>query len=203
VPGGWERRWHEHLRPVDVTAGGRRVRVRPPWLPGERDGEALDLVVDPGDSFGAGGHPTTQLCLELMLELEPGGALSDWGAGSGVLALAAARLGWDPVSAVELDAGALRAIRANVAANGVALGVHRVDLRTTAAPWAPTACANLTFDLHLRVAAALERPPERLIASGVLAARADELAAAYAPHGLRETARRLRAEWAGLLLERP
>ena len=76
-------------------------------------------MIDPGALFGAGAHPTTQLCLELLLDAEPGGALCDWGAGTGVLAVAAARLGWAPVTAVEVMPDGLEAIRANAAANGV------------------------------------------------------------------------------------
>jgi ribosomal protein L11 methyltransferase len=204
VPEGWERRWHQYLRPVEVTAAGRTVRVRPPWEQGEGDaGADLELVIDPGASFGAGSHATTQLCLELLLELEPAGALCDWGSGSGVLAIAAARLGFDPVAAVEVEPDALATIRANAAANGVAVRTHWLNLAATEAPWAPTVLANLTVELHEAIATeVLERPPERMVASGVLAARAGETAAVYARHGLRETDRRERAEWAALLLER-
>jgi len=203
VPAGWERRWHAHLRPVEVAAAGRRLRIRPPWLPAGPDDGTPELAIDPGLSFGAGGHATTRLCLALLLGLEPAGALSDWGAGSGVLALAAARLGWRPVSAVELDPAALAAIRANAAANAAAVTVERVDLAAAQPPWAPAVCANLTLELHLVIAARLTRPPERLIAAGMLAARADEVAGAYVRHGLRETARWHDEGWAALLLERP
>ena len=115
VPDGWEERYREHLRPIRVEAGGRALTVRAPWLAGEPD----DLVIDPGVAFGAGTHATTRLTLQLLLESEPGGALCDWGAGSGVVAIAAARLGWSPVAAVELDPRALAIIAANAAANGV------------------------------------------------------------------------------------
>jgi ribosomal protein L11 methyltransferase len=203
VPAGWERRWHAHLRPVEVAAGARRVRVRPPWMPPAADGAALDVVVDPGDSFGAGGHATTQLCLELLLELEPDGALCDWGAGSGVLALAAARLGWDPVHAVELDPRAVATIRANADANGLDVHAQQLDLTAAAAPWAPSVCANLTLELLSAAAArAAPRPPGRMIASGVVEPQADAAAAALAGLGLRETRRRVRDGWAALRLER-
>jgi ribosomal protein L11 methyltransferase len=243
VPAGWERRWHAHLRPVEVGAGGRRLRILPATEPvapaaarrlaaaaldraadpdDRRDaGPAvaaldrvadrnerraaepaapLDLVIDPRDSFGLGGHPSTRLCLQLLLELEPGGALCDWGAGSGVLALAAARLGWAPVTAVEIDPGALAAIEANAVANGIDLHVLALDLGAAAPPWADTVCANLPADVHATVA--VERPPVRLIAAGMLAGQADDVAAAYACHRLRETRRRVLDGWAGLLLER-
>jgi ribosomal protein L11 methyltransferase len=184
VPDGWARRWHEHLRPVRV----RDLVVRPPWI----DGDAGDLVIDPGDFFGAGTHATTRLCLELLLDEEPGGALCDWGAGTGVLAVAAARLGWSPVTAIDVDPAALAVIRANAARNGVAVEARAHDLRA-GAPWAPTVVANLPKPVLLEVA----RPLDRLIASGFLAGAADEVVAAF---GLRER-RRIEAEgWAAVVL---
>ena len=177
VAAGWERRWHEHLRPVEVASGGRRMRVRPPWEPAGGGQDVLEIVIDPGELFGAGTHATTQLCLELLLELDAGGALCDWGAGSGILAVAAARLGFAPVEAVELSDGAADVIRRNAAANGVAVRAVQADLTATPPPSAPTVTANLTLEVLQAIAArALERPPERMIASGVLAERADAVA---------------------------
>jgi ribosomal protein L11 methyltransferase len=201
VPPGWERRWHQYLQPVEVATGTRRVRIRPPWQP-PADGEALEVVIDPGELFGAGTHPTTQLCLELLLELDAAGPLCDWGAGSGILAVTAALLGFDPVQAVEVMPDGLEAIRANAAANGVAVRTHWSNLAVTPAPWAPTVTANLTVELLTVIAAeSLARPPERMIASGVLATRADEVTEAFAHHGLIEAERRVRGEWAAVLLE--
>jgi ribosomal protein L11 methyltransferase len=201
VEPGWERRWHEYLRPVEVAAAGRRLRIRPPWQPAGGDGDATEVVIDPGELFGAGTHPTTQLCLELLLELEPGGALCDWGAGSGIHAIAAARLGFGPVEAVEVMPDGLEAIARNAAANGVSVGTRWLNLAATPAPWAPTVTANLTADLLAAIAAGpLARPPERMIASGVLAADADAVGEAFAHHGLHEAGRRVRGEWAAVLL---
>lgn len=202
VAPGWERAWHRYLRPVEVASGTRRLRIRPPWQePG--DGDALEVVIDPGDLFGAGTHPTTQLCLELLLELEPDGALCDWGAGSGVLAVTAAKLGFAPVFAVEVMPDGLEAIHRNAAANGVAVRALWSNLAVTPPPWAPTVTANLTLELLQDIAdGALERPPERMIASGVLAARADAVAEAFGRHNLREAERRVHGEWAAVVLER-
>jgi len=203
VAPGWERRWHEYLQPVEVAGAGRRLRIRPPWRPAAGDADVLEVVIDPGELFGAGTHPTTQLCLELLLGLDAEGPLCDWGAGSGVLAIAAARLGFDPVDAVEVMPDGLEAIARNAAANGVRVRTHWLNLAASAAPWAPTVTANLTLDLLAAIAEdALERPPERLVASGALAERADEIGAAFARHDLRETERRVRGEWAAVLLER-
>jgi ribosomal protein L11 methyltransferase len=190
VPEGWERRWHDFLRPVRV----RDLVVRPPWI----DGDPGDVVIDPGLFFGAGTHATTRLCLELLLDAEPGGPLCDWGAGTGVLAITAARRGWGPVTAVEVDPGALEAILGNAALNGVRVTTKWLNLGATPAPWAPTVTANLTRDLLVDVAVVLERPPERLLISGVLVEEADEVAAAFAP--LREVRRLVADGWAGLEL---
>jgi ribosomal protein L11 methyltransferase len=203
VPEGWERRWHEHLQPVEVASGGRRLRVRPPWEPAGGEQDVLEIVIDPGELFGAGTHATTQLCLELLLEQDAGGGLCDWGAGSGVLAVAAARLGFAPVDAVELTEAGPEAIRRNATANGVAVRASRLDLAVQAPPWAPTVTANLTLEVLQAIAARpLERPPQRMIASGVLTARADAVAAAFARHGLAEVERRVRGDWAAVRLER-
>jgi ribosomal protein L11 methyltransferase len=194
VPDGWERRWHEYLRPVRV---GDLV-VRPPWIEGGRD----DLVIDPGVYFGAGTHATTRICLELLLREPPAGAICDWGAGTGVLAVAAARLGWGPVTAVEVEPGAVDVIRANAERNGVAVEARVHDLRD-GAPWASTVLANLPKPVLLEIAGRLGRlahdlaPATRIIASGMLAAEADEVVAAF---GMRARRRLEREGWAGVVL---
>jgi ribosomal protein L11 methyltransferase len=200
VPDDWSERWKAFHRPVDVSWRFRRLRVRPPWE-APLEGDGVDVVIDPGQAFGTGAHHTTRLCLELLLELDPVGALADWGCGTGVLAIAAARLGWEPVLACDSDAAAVDATRENASVNGVpGIAVGRIDLRRTAGPWAPTVVANLVRPLLLEVAALMTRPPERLIASGLLREEADEVAAAFARHGLREADRRQSGEWAALLL---
>jgi ribosomal protein L11 methyltransferase len=201
IPPGWERRWHQYLQPVEVASGARRLRIRPPWQAAGGDRGVTEIVIDPGELFGAGTHPTTQLCLELLMELEPGGPLCDWGAGSGILAVTAARLGFGPVDAVEVMPDGLEAIQRNAAANGVSVRTYWRNLAATPAPWAPTVTANLTLDLLEEIAAsALERPPERMVASGVLADRIEAVAAAYERHGLIEAERRIQGEWAAVLL---
>jgi ribosomal protein L11 methyltransferase len=189
VADGWETAWHAHLGRVE--AGG--FAVRPPWVPGEPD----DLVIEPGTAFGAGGHPTTRLCLDLLAELArsqstpSAGQVCDWGTGSGVLAVAAARLGFGPVSAVDVDPGAVVLARRNAAANGVDVDVAVGDVRV-AAPWAPTVLANLPLAL---LEAAVFAPPERMVASGFLD-RQD-----FAPAGMVVRARRELDGWAAVVLE--
>ena len=196
----WAERWKDFHRPIEL---GERLYVRPPWSPAPGAGSGiLDVVIDPAQAFGTGAHATTRLCLELMLELEPRGAFLDVGCGSGVLAIAAAKLGWEPVVAVDFDLLSVEATRANAAANAVALQARAGDLRREAMPGAPTVAANLLRPLLLSFAERLgSPPPERLILSGLLREEADEVVAAFAPHGLRERARREAGEWAALLLE--
>ena len=202
IPDDWSERWKAFHAPVDVSWRLRRLRVRPPWE-APLTGDGIDLVIDPGQAFGTGAHHTTRLCLELLLELEPAGALADWGCGTGVLAIAAARLGWAPVLACDWEAASVAATRENAAINGVpGIAVERVDLRRAPGPWAPTVLANLVRPLLLEVAAAMTRPPERMVISGLLREEASEVAAAFARLGLRERDRRGGAEWSALLLAR-
>ena len=206
IPDDWHERWRAFHRPVAVGPDPAHpvLRVRPPWEPREDDG-AEDLVIDPGQAFGTGAHHTTRLCLELLLELDPGGACVDLGCGSGVLAIAASRLGWAPVLGVDHEAESVAATLENAAVNEVAVEARRFDLlRDGPVPAAPTVLANLLRPLLVQVARSGfdGEPPRALIASGLLAHEADEVAAAFAVHGLRETARRHGGEWAALLLRR-
>jgi ribosomal protein L11 methyltransferase len=201
VPDDWDRRWRSFHRPL--VLGGGRLGVRPPWEspPAAVD---IDLVIDPGQAFGTGAHATTRLCLELMLDLEAGGGFLDLGCGSGVLAIAAARLGWAPVAAVDFDPLAVAATTENAGINGVSLEVGRHDLRADPVRVAPCVAANLLRPLLLCWAARLAEfdgeLPDRVIASGLLVGEADEIAAAFGAVGLREVDRRESGDWAALLL---
>jgi ribosomal protein L11 methyltransferase len=207
VPDDWAERWKRFHRPVLI---GGRIYVRPPWEePAVRPG-VLEIVIDPGQAFGTGTHPTTAMCLELMLALDARGSFADLGCGSGVLAIAAAKLGFEPVAAVDAERQAVKATRANALANGVALGsgreriaalasVERGDLRNAPAPKADVVAANLMRPLLLRVAELWEGdPPATLILSGLLDHEADEVAAAFAP--LSERRRLSSLGWTALLL---
>jgi ribosomal protein L11 methyltransferase len=202
VADDWADRWRQFHRPIAV---GEQLYVRPPWEPAHAT--LLDLVIDPGQAFGTGAHHTTRLCLELLTELAvpatPG--VMDLGCGSGVLAIAAAKLGWGPVAGVDHEVESVRATEENAEANGVAVTAARFDLiRGGPAPTAPLVLANLLRPLLLCVARAgfAGEPPRTLIASGLLTHEADEIAAAFNRHGLVEADRRTSAEWAALLLTR-
>ena len=199
VPDDWAERWKRFHVPVLV---GGRLYVRPPWEePPIRPG-VVDLRIDPGRAFGTGAHPTTRLCLELLLQLEPRGSFVDLGCGSGVLAIAASKLGFSPVVAVDSDRGAVDATLGNARANGVALErVERLNLRGEPAPRGGTVAANLTLPLLLRVAELMTDRPQSLLVSGVLEHEAEELSRAFRP--LRERRRVTDRGWSAILLTAP
>jgi len=220
VPDDWADRWQDFHKPLLV---GGRLWLRPSWEP-PREG-AIDLVVDPGRAFGTGAHPTTRLCLELLLELEAvgegSGALTDLGTGSGVLAIAAAKLGWDPVYGYDHEPASIEAAQENANANGVRPVFERLNLREQLPELAPTVVANMTAPVLKAVAAQLNGgrgrarrslhavapaspppTPSTMICSGLLPPELDDAAAAFAPAGLAEADRRIDGDWAALLLRR-
>lgn len=199
IPDDWADRWRDFHKPLLVAD---RLWLRPSWEP-PREG-AVDVVVDPGQAFGTGAHPTTRLCLEYLCELEPGGELVDLGTGSGVLAIAAAKLGWSPIRAYDHEPAAIEAARANAAANNVDLSLKRANLREQLPELAPTVVANMTAPILLAVAELMRGPgtPETVVCSGLLPGEVDGVAAAFGVVGLSEKNRRQDDDWAALLLRR-
>jgi len=221
----WQERWKRFHRPVLVPAPRQRSRedrcvpalhVRPPWEPASdaRRGAVEEIVIDPGQAFGTGGHASTRLCLELLLQLaqleQPVGPLLDIGTGSGVLAIAAARLGFAPVLGLDHERESVEAARANATANGVDIAVRRLDLRKQPLPWidasdrragAVVVVANLLGPLLLELARVMPRAPAQLLAGGLLKGQADAVAGAFADRlQLRERERRGSGEWAAVWL---
>jgi ribosomal protein L11 methyltransferase len=223
VPDDWADRWQDFHEPLLV---GERLWLRPSWE-GPREG-AIDVVVDPGRAFGTGAHPTTRLCLEYLLELEQAGEatgpLTDLGTGSGVLGIAAAKLGWAPVTGYDHEQAAIDAATANAAANGVEAIFESVNLREGLPELAPTVVANLTAPVLAEIARQLasgggprgrgrrsnggEAPatppprPSALVCSGLLPDELDGTAAAFGEVALIEAERRIDGDWAALLLRR-
>jgi ribosomal protein L11 methyltransferase len=153
VPEDWPDRWRRFHQPVRVGP----LWIGPPWESAPPD--ALAVVIDPGRAFGTGAHPTTRLCLAHLLDLEHRGSVLDIGTGSGVLAIAAAKLGFGPVIALDADPQAVEVAGANAASNGVELDVRRADAVDDAElPGADLALANISVEtaraLAGRIAAA-------------------------------------------------
>jgi ribosomal protein L11 methyltransferase len=214
VPDDWRQRWKRFYHPL-LIAG--RLYVRPPWeRPAERGG-VVEVVIDPGQAFGTGTHPTTAMCLELLLEGGTGrrrllgllaarrsGSLCDLGCGSGVLAIAAAKLGFAPVLGVDLEQAAVDESARNARLNYVDVELRRLDLREQEAPVADVVTANLTARLLAEVAerwSASGRRPSRLIAAGFLESEADQVLDSLAGAGLREVRRLTDRSWAAVLAE--
>jgi ribosomal protein L11 methyltransferase len=203
VPDDWNERWKRFYFPV-LVAG--RIYVRPPWEQPAQRGGVEEVVIDPGGAFGTGTHPTTRMCLELMLEAgKPRDrSFADLGCGSGVLAIAAAKLGFDPVLGVDADRAAIDESDRNGRANYVQLELRRMDLRREPAPIADVTAANLTAPLLEAVAKSWAERGERpgaLIASGLLGEQADAASAAFASAGLSERRRLVFGDWAAILAE--
>jgi ribosomal protein L11 methyltransferase len=196
VADDWSERWRTFHRPLVL---GDRLTVRPPWeSPGVT---AVDVEIDPGQAFGTGAHATTRLCLELMLSLETGaGSFIDVGCGSGVLAIVGAKLGFDPVIALDYDPAAVAATEENAHRNLVAVDARLFDLRRDQVPDGDLVAANVLAGPLVAWAGHQDRLPSRLILSGILTAEADRVAAAFAVRGRAVTHRPQRGEWTALAL---
>lgn len=138
VEEGWEERWRAFHRPVRVGP----LWIGPPWETAPAD--ALAVTIDPGRAFGTGAHATSRLCVEFLAETAPG-SLLDVGCGSGVLSIAAAKLGYGPVHAFDSDPQAVEAATRNARANGVAIEVSLADALHETLPPAEVGVANITI----------------------------------------------------------
>lgn len=196
VPGGWEEGWKEHFRPLTV----KRIYVRPPW---ERPPEPplVDLTLTPGLAFGTGLHPTTRGMLELLQDADPSGRVLDAGTGSGILAIAAALLGWGPVRAFDNDPLAVEAARTNAAANGAEIEVNLADVSSAPVGWfeGVTVLANMTLEPVSLLLERLEASGvrvRRLLVAGILSGEQEHaVGEAAARAGLRPLARLFEKEW--------
>jgi ribosomal protein L11 methyltransferase len=187
VAQGWEDAWKDFHKPVTIGS----LWIGPPWEAPEVG--LTPIVIDPGRAFGTGAHATTRLCIELLLEVEPAG-LVDFGCGSGVLAVAAAKLGFSPVVALDNDELAVGAAEANAAANGVQVEARRADVLADLLPDVEVAVANIA---RSPVERALERfGGEVAIASGYLEAERPQA------RGWHVSERRCSGGWAADLLMR-
>lgn len=178
VPADWRAR-----RPDGTVVVAGRVAIRSPWDPAPA-ADLVDVVVERrGGAFGSGSHPTTQMCVALLLDVPVAGGAADLGCGVGTLAIVAARLGWAPVAAVDRVAVAVEVARENVARNGVGVECAVADLEADPVPLAPLLLVNAPPPVHERVAAAATGAVRDVIASGIVAAEVERVLAGYRAAG--------------------
>lgn len=206
----WMAAWKQHYRPIPI---GKRLLVLPAWLEQE-DPERIAVRIDPSMAFGTGTHPTTQLCLELLEDwVAPEMELIDVGCGSGILSIAALRLGGGHALGVDIDSQAVRSTRENAAANGVldrletGLGsVSEVREGKFSLRRAPLVLANILAPVITRLFDAglgdLVQPGGTLILSGILAEQAAGVEAAAREKGLEPCDRRQIEDWVALVVRK-
>lgn len=174
------------------------ITIHPPWDRVEHPEQHQVALVRAGaGAFGTGAHAYTQVCVQALCDIQPGGSFADLGCGSGVLAITAAKLGWAPVRAVDVMASAVAATRENAHYNGVTVEALQLDLTRQPPPPAETIAANLDRDLLRHFARAGFGQPKQLVLGGLItdSAQTPELVAAFTRQGFAERARYSTRGW--------
>ncbi|MCS6857949.1 MAG: 50S ribosomal protein L11 methyltransferase [Sandaracinaceae bacterium] len=199
----WKERWKEHFQPVRIG----RLIIAPPWASFEAS-ELIPVIIDPGMAFGTGGHESTRLVLKILSsELHAGASVLDVGCGSGILSIAALKLGASKALAIDIEREALRATRLNAKRNGV----HK-QLRTIQLPLSRISgrfdwvLANIESRVLLSMATDLSQkvvPEGWLVLSGILATETKELEATYLSQGLELVRCEKEGDWVAMLWRKP
>jgi len=202
----WSEAWKQHYQPIPI---GQRLMIVPAWLEPDTGGR-IPIRIDPGMAFGTGTHPTTQLCLEIIegryRQPNPPSTVIDLGCGSGILSVAAIKMGAEHALGLDIDADAIRSARKNAAANQVAdrleLGLgslHELQQGAFSLQAAPLVLANILAPILIRLLdeglAETLTPNGLLVLSGILAEQADEVNSALGKHGLPQVEQRQIEDW--------
>ncbi len=181
----WAENWKQYYKPFRI---GEHMVVKPTWEPWEEQPGDLIIEIDPGMAFGTGSHETTAMCVQMIEKYYGGGSLLDVGTGSGILAIAAARLGAKDIVAVDIDPDAVRVAKENVAHNGLdgCIDVRVGDLLQGLDRQFDFAVANILAPVICMLAAPLKnhlRKNGRFVCSGIIAEAKDEVEAALLAAG--------------------
>jgi ribosomal protein L11 methyltransferase len=194
----WLAEWKRHWQPVKA---GRFV-IAPTWFDGSDSGEIM-IRIDPGMAFGTGTHDTTKLCLEAVSEhVKPGTSFLDVGTGTGILAIAAAKLGASPITACDTDEESVRIARENFELNGVSEFVNIFNGPISASTGrAGVVAANLTLDVIVPILPLLLKAADKvLILSGILAEQQPDIEAALIGSGLDRFSIFYSGEWISVVI---
>jgi ribosomal protein L11 methyltransferase len=206
----WMAAWKKHYQPIPI---GKRLLILPAWIP-QSDHSRVAVKIDPSMAFGTGTHPSTQLCLELIeSRLQPGEDVIDVGCGSGILSIAALKLGARHALGVDIDSASIRSTRENSASNGVTSAME-VGLGSVAEILAgqfslrraPFVLANILAPVIIRLFAAgladLVAPGGKIVLAGILDEQAAGVRQAAEEHGLHFSDMRSQGDWVALLLSK-
>jgi ribosomal protein L11 methyltransferase len=205
----WMEAWKVHYQPIAI---GKRLIIVPAWLDSP-DANRIPIKIDPGMAFGTGTHPTTQLCLEMLETIAPkGGSVIDVGCGSGILSIAALKLGAEFALGVDIDEASVKASRENADCNGIPADQFEVAKGSVVEVLsgkyqirnAPLVLANILAPIIIRLLdmdlGKLVAPGGALILSGILIDQAEGVIASVESHGLKLMEKHQLGDWVALLV---
>lgn len=199
----WENEWRKYYHPVHI---GQRLVIVPAWQEYDRAPDELVIRMDPGLAFGTGTHETTRLCAALLEQYaHAGDSVLDVGTGSGILAICAKKLGAGAVTGCDIDPVAVRVAQENAADNGEDIPFFVSDLLAQAQGEHDIVIANIVADIIIRMAPDVRRVMRdggKLIVSGVIAEREDEVTRALTAQGLTPVTRCEENDWRGMVFEK-
>jgi ribosomal protein L11 methyltransferase len=207
----WMAAWKEHYHPIPI---GKKLLILPAWIE-QKDMERIAVKIDPSMAFGTGTHPSTQLCLELVEDYtRPGETVIDIGCGSGILSIAALKMGASHALAVDIDAESVKATQEASAANGVlervetGLGsIAEIQNGSYHIKQAPLVLANILAPVLIRLfgegMANLVEPGGVIVLAGILAEQGDGVRASAEKHGLKFVEIRQTLDWVAFVMKKP